>query len=201
MTSHDKTVRFANLKQKLLDLRESPLYGFRQEHHYQPVIGEGSLDARIMFVGEAPGKKEAETGRPFVGAAGKMLDSLLASISLDRGDVYITSILHDRPPDNRDPKPEEIALYSKLLVELIDLIRPRVLVPLGRYSMRFLLTRYDAPEKDESINTLHGKPVRVQADYGPVTIIPQYHPAYALYNGSKRVILLEDFAKLREFMV
>lgn len=148
----------------------------------------------------SPGEKEAETGRPFVGAAGKMLDKLLLSIPLDRKDVYITSIVQDRPPDNRDPKPEEIALYAPILQSLIDLIEPRVIVTLGRFSMRYVLEKYQAREKDDPINALHGKVISVPAAFGPLTIVPQYHPAFALYNGSKRSILEADFRQIIPFL-
>ncbi len=200
MNTPEKQVIFDSLKQKLVNLRQSPLYAFRQENSYQPVIGEGNLCAKVMFIGEAPGKKEAETGRPFVGAAGKMLDKLLLSISLDRQDVYITSIVQDRPPDNRDPKPEELALYAPILQALIDLIEPRVIVTLGRFSMRYVLEKYKAEEKDDPINALHGKVISVTAAFGPLTIVPQYHPAFALYNGSKRSILEADFRKIIPFL-
>jgi DNA polymerase len=125
---------------------------------------------------------------------------LLASIPLARSDVYITSIVQDRPPDNRDPKPEELALYSPILQSVIDLITPRVIVTLGRFSMRYVLERYRAPEKDDPINALHGKVISVHADFGPLTIIPQYHPAFALYNGSKRSILEADFQQILSFI-
>lgn len=200
MKTTEKQAKFEALKQTLVNLKHSPLYRFRQENKYFPVIGEGNLNAKVMFIGEAPGKKEAETGRPFVGAAGKMLDKLLLSISLSRTEVYITSVLHDRPPDNRDPKPEEIAIYSSILQHLIDLIQPRVIVTLGRYSMRYVLDTYDAEEKDDPIQSLHGKVLSVSAMYGPLTIIPQYHPAFALYNGSKRSVLEADFQKIVPFL-
>lgn len=188
------------LKKNIVRLTQSPLYAYRKENHYQPVIGDGSLTARIMFVGEAPGKREAETGRPFTGAAGKMLDKLLASIDLKRDDVYITNIVNDRPPDNRDPKPEEIALYSPVLLKLIDIIRPRVLVTLGRFSMTYLLTQFHSPEHEKTIKELHGDVIHVHSTYGEIAIVPLYHPAFALYNGGMKKVLEKDIQVLKTFL-
>lgn len=198
MANNDAKIRA--LRKRLIDLQESPLYQFRRENNYQPVIGDGNSRATIMFVGEAPGKREAETGIPFSGAAGKLLDKLLAGISLNREDVYITNIVNDRPPDNRDPRPDEIALYSPFLLELISIIRPRVLVTLGRFSMKYLLTQYASPQKDKTIKELHGKVVPVKSPYGSISIVPLYHPAFALYNGSMKKILEKDFEVLKNFI-
>lgn len=188
------------LKQKLNTLTESPLYSYRKENNYFYVLGDGNLDASIVFVGEAPGRKEAETGRPFTGAAGKMLDSLLLSIELNRQDIYITNIVNDRPPDNRDPKPTEIALYSPILVELISIIQPKVIVTLGRFSMSYLLDKFNAPQKDQGIKELHGKVIPISVPYGKISLVPLYHPAFALYNGGMRKVLQEDFQVLRQFI-
>src|SRR3989338_9321442 len=106
----NRTELLRSIKDEVLALKESPLYTERIKNGVFPVIGEGNHDAKIMFVGEAPGKTEAATGRPFAGAAGKILDELLASISINRSDVYITNIVKDRPPLNRDPSPEEIVV-------------------------------------------------------------------------------------------
>jgi DNA polymerase len=195
----DKSSAIEALHKKLFALTQSPLYSFRTEHNYMPVIGDGNSDASIVFVGEAPGKKEAETGKPFVGAAGKMLDSLLASIQLERKDIFITNIVNDRPPDNRDPKPDEIALYSPFLISLLTIIQPKVIVTLGRFSMRFLLEKFDAKEKEESISSLHGKVILVNTPFGPVSLVPLYHPAFALYNGGMRTVLQEDVKVLEQF--
>ena len=113
--SENKAKQMQALVDRLANLKESPLYEYRKENGFQPVIGEGSLDAPVMFIGEAPGKKEAETGRPFVGASGKVLAEMLEDIGLQREDVYITNVVKDRPPDNRDPQTAEIELYAPLL--------------------------------------------------------------------------------------
>ena len=113
---------------ELVLFKDSPLYEYRTVNEYLPVIGEGSVDASIMLVGEAPGKNEAKTGKPFCGAAGKFLNILLESIGLSRDRVYITNIVKDRPPDNRDPTSEEIALYAPFLDRQIEIIKPKSVV-------------------------------------------------------------------------
>lgn len=147
------------------------------------VFGEGNPDARIIFIGEAPGKNEDITGRPFVGAAGKFLSELLDSIGLKREDVYITSILKYRPPNNRDPKPEEKAAFWPYLSAQLEVIQPQLIVTLGRHSTNCFLP-------DVQISKVHGQPLQWQG----YTLLPLYHPAAALYNGSMRQTLIEDFA-------
>ncbi|MCL4877464.1 MAG: uracil-DNA glycosylase [Anaerolineae bacterium] len=195
----EKTEKLQALHDTLLNLTDSPLYEYRKQNNYLPVLGQGSPDARIMFIGEAPGKKEAEKGMPFVGASGKFLDKMLEGINLKREDVYITNIVKDRPPDNRDPKPEEIRLYSPLLIQQIDIIQPAVFATLGRFSMEFVLKLFDVPEKSEKISQLHGRMIEAQASYGKIHIVPLFHPAVALYTQSQKAILLEDFQVLKQF--
>lgn len=195
----EKTEKLQALHDALLNLTGSPLYEYRKQNNYLPVLGQGSPDARIMFIGEAPGKKEAEKGMPFVGASGKFLDKMLEGINLKREDVYITNIVKDRPPDNRDPKPEEIRLYSPLLIQQIDIIQPAVFATLGRFSMEFVLKLFDVPEKSEKISQLHGRVIEAQASYGKIHIVPLFHPAVALYTQSQKAILLEDFQILKQF--
>lgn len=149
----------------------------------QLVMGEGSPDAEVVFVGEAPGAKEDELGRPFVGAAGKFLDEMLASIDLKREDVYITNIVKYRPPGNRDPLPEEIAAFKPFLLEQIDVISPKLTVFLGRHSMNVFLPQL-------RISQAHGRAFRKDGR----VYMPLYHPAAALYNGGLREQLLADFA-------
>lgn len=189
----DKAARMKHIEERLNQLEESPLYDYRRENGYHAVIGDGSLDAKVMFVGEAPGENEAKQGRPFVGAAGRILGELLEGIGLKREDVYITNVVKDRPPGNRDPRPEEIALYTPLLVEQIELIRPVVIGALGRFSMDFLLDLFDAPERGGKISDLHGKALTGTASYGPVTIVPLYHPAAAFYRRELREEMTRDF--------
>ena len=194
------------IEQELLAFSASPLFAYRNENGYLPVPGEGDLDADIMFVGEAPGKKEGETGKPFCGASGKFLTELVESIGLKREDVYITSIVKDRPPENRDPTPEEIALYAPFLDRQVQIIQPKVIATLGRHSMKYVMERYDLDMELGPIGTIHGKTFEtVYFDEAhqahPVTIVTLYHPAAALYNGGMRDALKADFQVLKKFVV
>lgn len=149
----------------------------------QLVFGTGSPDAQLMFIGEAPGKNEDLRGEPFVGAAGKFLNEMLASIGLERADIYISNIVKYRPPENRDPTPAEIAAFVPYLERQIAVIRPKVVIFLGRHSMNVFL-----PEL--KIGEAHGKPVRK----GGQVYMPLFHPAAALYNPKMRQVLLDDFS-------
>ena len=154
------------------------------------VFGSGNPEAEIMFIGEAPGKKEDETGHPFVGAAGKFLNEMLSEIKLKREDVYIANVCKCRPPENRDPSPEEIASCWPWLLEQIRIIQPRLIVTLGRHSMeRFL--------EGQKISQIHGTLViKTIQGIGQQNFYTLYHPAAALYNGGMRQTLLEDFKKI-----
>ncbi len=178
----------------------SPLYSYRKENGYLPVIGEGSPGAHLMFVGEAPGETEAKTGKPFCGRSGKLLDELLASIGMDRTKVYVTNLVKDRPQDNRDPSPEEIALYGPFLERQIKIMKPRVIACLGRLSMKYVFERYGLGAELQPISKIHGKEFEGQAPYGPVTVVALYHPAVALYNGGMKGQLLEDFKLLKKYI-
>jgi uracil-DNA glycosylase family 4 len=188
------------IEDEVLHLTASPLYTERVQNGAQPVIGEGSLDAYIMFVGEAPGKNEAMTGRPFCGMSGKVLDQLLAHINLSRDSVYVTNIVKDRPTDNRDPKPAEIELYGPFLDRQIDIIQPRVIATLGRFSMEYVMNRLGLGESVEAISNMHGMVFKAEAGFGPVTIVPLYHPAVAVYNRKKLPELKKDFEVLKKFL-
>jgi uracil-DNA glycosylase family 4 len=188
------------IRDEILALKKSPLYEYRTESGYLPVIGEGSHDANVMFVGEAPGLTEAKTGRPFCGRSGKFLDEMLASIGLDRQDVYITNVVKDRPQDNRDPEPEEIALYGPYLLRQIDIIQPKVIATLGRISMAYLFEHFGLKDVLQPVGKIHGKTFLGSASYGGVTLVPLYHPAVALYNGSSRQTLLDDFQVLKKYL-
>ena len=193
MTKEEKHEALKQIRDEVLDLTGSPLYTYRTEHKYFPVIGEGSHDAAVMFIGEAPGKNEAQTGRPFCGAAGKTLDTLLSGIGIAREVVYITNIVKDRPPENRDPLPSEIEIYGPFLDRQIEIIRPGVIVTLGRFSMQYVMKKFELEFELEPITKAHGKSYTAQASYGPIRIIPQYHPAAAIYNRSLIDTLQEDF--------
>ncbi len=159
------------------------------------VFGEGSPDAPLFFIGEAPGKQEDLTGRPFVGASGKFLEEMLNGIGFKREDVYITSILKYRPPDNRDPFPGEKKAFLPYLQAQLEVIQPKVVVTLGRHSMNCFLPGLQ-------ISKVHGEPQRIRVrtsdGQGEMTlvILPLFHPAAALYNGSMRQTLVDDFARI-----
>ncbi len=198
-TGDDRTEQLRTIRDEIVANSALPLYAERVKNGVHPVIGEGSHHASIMFIGEAPGKNEAATGRPFCGAAGRVLDELLASVGIARADVYITNIVKDRPPENRDPTPEEIEAYAPYLDRQIAIIQPKVIATLGRFSMQYIMTRFGLGAQLAPISALHGKEFTATAPYGKVAIVPLYHPAVALYDGSKRAELERDFAVLRAF--
>jgi len=199
MVLSGKTEAMRKIRDEVVMLTASPLCAYRIEAGNMPVIGEGSHDAQIMFVGEAPGKNEAKTGRPFCGAAGKILDKLLASANIPREEVYITNIVKDRPPQNRDPLPEEITLYAPFLDKQIAIIEPKVIAPLGRYAMNYIMTRLGLELSLEPISVAHGKEYTAHVEHGDVVIIPLYHPAVAIYNNSQYPVLEEDFKQLTKY--
>ncbi len=151
----------------------------------QLVFGDGNPDADIVFIGEAPGKNEDIQGRPFVGASGKFLGEMLALIDLKREDIYITNIVKYRPPNNRDPLPEEKAAFLLYLQQQIEVIKPKLIVTLGKHSMDVLLPGL-------KISQVHGEPKR----YKGQVYLPLFHPAAALYNGGLRQTLIDDFVKI-----
>lgn len=153
----------------------------------QVVFGSGDPDADLMFVGEAPGRNEDLEGVPFVGAAGRFLDELLESIGLERSQVYIANVVKCRPPGNRDPLPLEIETCTPFLRRQIELIAPRVVATLGRFSAHWLL------DTEVPISALRGRLYHV----GDIRVVPVFHPAAALYDASKRDVLFEDFKRLR----
>lgn len=151
----------------------------------QLVFGDGNPDADVVFIGEAPGKNEDLQGKPFVGAAGKFLNEMLAQIGMERKDVYITNIVKYRPPNNRDPLPEEKDEFLPYLQAQLDVIQPAIVVTLGRHSMNCFLP-------DLQISKVHGQPKRK----GGQVYMPLFHPAAALYNGGMRQTLIDDFMKI-----
>ncbi|OHA92123.1 MAG: hypothetical protein A3J09_01345 [Candidatus Zambryskibacteria bacterium RIFCSPLOWO2_02_FULL_51_21] len=180
------------IKNEILNLVSSPLYAERVENKYFPVIGEGNHRADIMFVGEAPGENEAKTGRPFCGRAGKVLDDLLQSVGIERKDVYVTNIVKDRPPGNRDPLPDEIAAYAPFLDRQIKIIQPKIIATLGRFSMAYVMTHYGLDFELDTISKLHGQVFQAEG----FKFIPLYHPAAAIYNQHLMSTLKEDFKAL-----
>ncbi|MFP3898350.1 MAG: uracil-DNA glycosylase [Dehalococcoidia bacterium] len=158
-------------------------------HRTNVVPGEGAEDAALLFIGEAPGWHEDQQGRPFVGPAGQFLDQLLASIGLRREEVYIANVIKCRPPQNREPLPAEIQSCRRWLDRQIEIIQPRMIITLGRYS----LARYFP---NESISKIHGKPRKIE----DVICYPMYHPAAALHQGSLRPIVEADMLRIPQVL-
>lgn len=211
-----KTDLMRKIKDEIIALKSSPLYAYRAQNKNFPVIGEGSHQANIMFVGEAPGKNEAATGRPFCGAAGNVLTKMIEHVGLQRQDVYITNIVKDRPPENRDPLPEEIRIYAPFLDRQVDIIQPKIIATLGRFSMAYIMEKFGLQGELKNISQIHGKmfdvPIAKQSRilgneavgtkaYYPEKIITLYHPAVALYNGGMREQLLKDFEIVKSIWI
>lgn len=201
MRAHSKTAEeLQELKQackkECLELDE--LYEFVRdctrcelcESRNQLVFGWGNPQADIMIVGEAPGANEDKSGRPFVGASGKNLDAYLEALSCTREDIYIANILKCRPPSNRNPRADEIALCAPFLREQIRAIQPRYLITLGNFATKFVL------KTERGITELHGK----FFELGSYTVMPSFHPAAALYDRKKHPLIQEDFERLAQHM-
>lgn len=160
------------------------------ESRTQPVFGWGNPQAALMIVGEAPGAQEDKSGRPFVGASGKSLDGYLKALSCTRDDIYIANVLKCRPPSNRNPKAEEIAVCAPFLREQIRSIQPRYLITLGNFATKFIL------KTERGITELHGK----FFELGNYLVMPSFHPAAALYDRKKQPLIQEDFERLAQYM-
>jgi len=178
----DKQKQLDDLKEKILKDKVCPELASTAT---QLVMGDGNPDADIVFIGEAPGKNEDIKGLPFVGAAGNFLNEMLATIGLKREDIYITNIVKYRPPNNRDPEPDEKAAFLPYLEAQLAIIQPKLVITLGRHSMNCFLP-------DLQISKVHGQPKR----YKGQVYLPLFHPAAALYNGGMRQTLLDDFAAI-----
>jgi uracil-DNA glycosylase family 4 len=196
--SKSKLDQMKEIRDEILNLEESPLYQERIKDNLFPVIGEGSHDAQIMFIGEAPGKNEAKTGKPFCGASGKILDQLLDHIKLDRKDVYVTNVVKDRPTNNRDPKLEEIEIYSPFLDRQIEIIKPKVIATLGRFSMEYIMKKFGLEDQLDIISKMHGK--KFEIPNSDMIIIPLYHPAVSVYNRNTLDDLKKDFEILKKVL-
>ncbi len=160
----------------------------------QLVIGEGSANADIMIIGEAPGKAEDELGQPFVGSSGKFLDRLLDTIKLKRDDVYITNLVKCRPPHNRDPFPAEITEFWPWLLDQINLIKPKLIITLGRHSLSNFIPK-------PIISNVHGTVFHVKIkELGKINIYALYHPAAGLYNNDIKTTLIKDFKKIPKIL-
>ena len=184
--SDDGSAELATVHSEIIGCTKCELHKSRKN----AVPGEGPTDAKVMFVGEGPGQNEDEQGRPFVGAAGKLLTELLGSIGLSRSDVFITNIVKCRPPNNRAPRKSEIETCNPYLMSQIRLIKPQIVCALGTPAIATLLG------EEYSATRVHGKSL-TKAN---VTILPMYHPAAALYDASLKEVLISDFRTLKELL-
>lgn len=189
MTKEEKQKALDKLKGKMNKDETLPL----RKGATNLVFGEGNPDAKVMFIGEGPGYWEDQKGQPFVGNAGTFLNQLLQSIKLPREDVFITNVINYRPPENRDPLPEEIAAFSLYIDKMIEIIKPKVIVTLGRFSMAKFLPGV-------KISDVHGKLYTVVWKGREIAIVPMYHPAAGLRNGEIKRRTMEDFQKLPEIL-
>ncbi len=178
-----------SLEQIAADIRKNNVCPDLAKTAKNLVMGDGNTNARIVFIGEAPGKNEDEQGLPFVGAAGKFLSEMLEGVGMKREDVYITNIVKYRPPNNRDPLIDEKQAFWPYLAKQIQIIEPLVIATLGRHSMEYFLP-------DFKISLCHGQPKRITFGDKKIVILPLYHPAAALYNNTMRETLIEDFQKI-----
>lgn len=178
----EKTAKLDDIRQKIIDDNITPDLAASAT---QLVFGDGPADADLVFIGEAPGKNEDLQGLPFVGAAGKFLNEMLEMIGLKRSDVYITNIVKYRPPNNRDPYPEEKSAFMPYLESQLEAIQPKLTVTLGRHSLNCFLP-------DLQISQVHGQPKRFKGR----VYLPLFHPAAALYNGAMRQTLIDDFESI-----
>lgn len=192
---NEKDKKLKQLKEEVVGCEKCSLYKTRN----MPVIGEGDHDANVMFIGEAPGAQEDKTGRPFCGKAGDILNNLLEGAGLEREEIYIANVLKCRPPDNRDPKQEEIEACTPYLGRQIEIIEPEVIVGLGNFGTKFVLSKYNLKGKIEGISQIHGETFSAKTLFGEIKIVPMYHPAVATYNPNMIDTLEEDFEVLKKF--
>ena len=185
MTKRDKLI---NLKKKMLSV-DLPL----KRGATKLVFGEGSAEADLFFIGEGPGFWEDQKGRPFVGRAGALLTKCLDEIGVSRSQVFITNVIHYRPPANRDPLETEINAFQPFLDEMIEIIKPKVIITLGRFSMAKFLS-------DAKISQVHGSKHVVNFNKQEVVVIPMYHPAAALRNGQVMREFLKDFNNIPKIL-
>lgn len=189
MKNNEKFKKLHELKDKMEKDDTLPL----KKGANKLVFGSGNTVASILCIGEGPGRNEDATGLPFVGQAGKLMDKLLLLAGLERKNVFITNIVHHRPPENRDPLPNEIEAYGKYLDKIIETIDPEVIITLGRFSMGKFLP-------DVFISSVHGKKFEIEWNGKSVTVIPMYHPAASLRNGKVLEAEKNDFVQLREIL-
>ncbi|MEA2113591.1 MAG: uracil-DNA glycosylase [Patescibacteria group bacterium] len=190
------TGKLKQIKDEVIECKKCALYKTRT----LPVVGQGSHQAKAVFVGEAPGANEDRTGVPFCGSSGRILDELFQSIGRKREDAYICNILKCRPPNNRDPLPEEKTACVPYLMRQIEAIKPKVICPMGNHAAAFLLEEFGFSSEIAGISKIHGKIFEAKASFGPFKIIAFYHPAVVVYNANTKDVLKEDFQALKKFL-
>ncbi len=192
MAQKQKTESIEELYAEIISCKKCRLW----ENAKNAVPGDGNTDSSLMFIGEAPGYQEDIEGRPFVGAAGQILEVLLRNIGLKREDVYIGNLVKHRPPRNRPPRKDEIDLCSSYLDRQIQIIRPRIIVTLGNYATQHLLSKTDLDVKGKT--EVRGRSFRTEILGFPTVIIPTFHPAACLYNPQYKEDLEKDFRTIRD---
>ena len=190
------TEKLKQIKDEVIRCQNCSLYKTR----ILPVIGQGSHQAKAMFIGEAPGANEDKTGVPFCGSSGKILDELFESIGYKREDAYICNILKCRPPNNRDPLPEEKTACVPYLKRQIEIIKPKVICPMGNHATAFLLAEFGLSNEIAGISKIHGKVFEAEASFGRFKIVSLYHPAVVVYNANTKDDLKKDFQILKKFL-
>lgn len=189
INDQDKRKRLDELKQEMETDSSLPL----REKATKLVFGDGNPDTEVLFIGEAPGYWEDQKGIPFVGNAGALLNQALAIVGMPREEVFITNVIHYRPPENRDPLPQELEAFRPYVDKIIEVIDPKVIITLGRFSMGKFIP-------GESISRIHGKPREVEVNDKLVTVIPMYHPAAGLRSSQVKAAFLEDFKKIPQIL-
>jgi DNA polymerase len=191
-----KTEKLKQIKGKIVACKKCSLSKTRT----LPVVGAGSCDAHIMFIGEAPGATEDATGIPFCGRAGKILDEVIESVGLKREDVYICNVLKCRPPGNRDPLPLEKIACVDYLKKQIEIIQPKIICSMGNHATEFIFEQFGLSDKLVGISKIHGQVFDSPAFSYPVKVVSLYHPAVATYNPKMKETLLEDIKVLGKFI-
>jgi DNA polymerase len=184
----NKKKEIAKLKQKMLADKDLPF----RDTATRMVFGEGSLSPKIYILGEAPGRVEDETGRPFVGRSGQLLRQTIAEVGFAEKDVYITSVVRFRPPKNKTPTPKQVLAYENYVDAELDIIKPKIIVTVGGVSLKKF--------HDGAITKIHGKPLQTSWRGHKFTLIPMFHPAAALRNPAIKKILIADFKKLKKYL-
>lgn len=197
--TQDRTSKLKEIKDQVINFKSSPLYKHRIENGFVPVIGEGNHQAKIMFIAEAPGYYEAKSGRHFQGSSGKIFDQLMESAKLERSEVYITNIIKDKLPNNRNPNKLEIDAYAPFLVRQIKIIKPKIIATLGKFSTDYLFEICNLEKKPLKI--IHGKPFKITCSYGECYVLPLSHPAASLYKPDLLPAMKEDFQTILKLSI